>query len=51
MLISGYGIGSGIHIVKANVRARIGAIVNISVEEVAGRKGSLMNNFTASAMG
>lgn len=51
MLMRGYGIGSGIHIVRARVKARIGAMINIDVEEVSGRKGSLVNNFTASAIG
>ena len=51
MLISGYGIGRGIHMVRARVRAKIGAIINIETDEVRGRKGSLMNSLTASAMG
>lgn len=51
MLISGYGIGRGIHMVRARVKARIGAIMNIETEEVRGRRGSLINNLTASAMG
>lgn len=51
MLISGWGIGSGIHIVRARVRARIGAMMNMDGEEVRGRSGSLMNSFRASAMG
>lgn len=51
MLIKGYGIGKGIHIVKASVRARIGAIINIEIEDVRGRSGSLVNNLTASAIG
>lgn len=51
MLIKGYGMGRGIHIVKASVRARIGAMMNIVVEDARGCKGSLMNSFTASAIG
>ena len=51
LLIRGYGIGSGIHIVSARDRARIGAIMNMEIEDVAGRRGSLVNSFRASAMG
>lgn len=51
MLIRGYGIGRGIHIVSARVSARIGAIMNIVVEDVRGCRGSLINSFTASAIG
>lgn len=47
----GCGIGSGIHMVRARVRARTGAIMNIVTEEVAGRSGSLVNNLIASAIG
>jgi hypothetical protein len=36
MLIRGRGIGSGTHIVRANVRARIGAIINIVMDDVNG---------------
>lgn len=51
ILISGYGMGRGIHMVKARVRARIGAIINIDVDDVSGRSGSLINSLRASAMG
>lgn len=51
MLMRGYGMGSGIHMVRARVKARMGAVINIDVEEVSGRKGSLVNSFTASAIG
>lgn len=51
MLISGCGIGRGTHIVRARVRARIGAIINMVMDDVRGRKGSLVNSFTASAIG
>lgn len=51
MLSSGWGIGRGIHIVRASDRARMGAIMNIVMEDVSGRKGSLVNSFTASAIG
>lgn len=37
--------------VRANVRAKIGAIMNMNVEDVRGRRGSLVKSFTASAMG
>lgn len=51
MLIRGYGMGRGIHIVRASVRARIGAIINMVVEDARGCKGSLINSLTASAIG
>lgn len=51
MLIRGYGMGRGIHIVRARVSARIGATINMEGEDVSGRSGSLMNSFIASAMG
>ena len=51
ILISGYGIGRGIHMVKARVKAKMGAIMNIETDEVKGRSGSLINSFTASAIG
>lgn len=44
-------MGSGIHMVKASVNARIGARMNMVMEEVRGRRGSLVNSFTASAIG
>lgn len=47
----GWGIGSGIHIVNARVRAREGAVMNKKIEEVIGLRGSLMNSFMASANG
>lgn len=49
--ISVLGIGSGVQIVRAIVRARMGAIMNIEIDEVNGRRGSLVNSFTASANG
>ena len=45
------GMGSGIHMVRASVRARIGAIMNINMEDVRGRRGSLVKSLTASAIG
>ena len=51
ILISGYGMGRGIHMVRARVRARIGAMINIDVDDVSGRSGSLINSLRASAMG
>jgi hypothetical protein len=51
ILIRGCGIGSGIHMIRASVRARVGAMENSSGEEVDGRIGSLMNSFSASANG
>lgn len=37
--------------VRASVNARIGAIMNMVMDDVRGRKGSLVNSFTASAIG
>lgn len=51
ILIRGMGMGRGIHIVKANVRARVGAIINNIIDDVRGFIGSLMNSFIASANG
>lgn len=51
ILIRGCGMGRGIHIVRARVNARMGAIINIEGEDVSGRRGSFVNNFTASAAG
>lgn len=51
MLIRGWGIGSGIHMVIARVRARVGAIMNREIEDVEGLRGSLINSFIASANG
>lgn len=45
ILMSGYGMGSGIHIVSASVRARIGAIINMNMEDVRGRRGSFGKEF------
>lgn len=50
-LISGWGIGSGIHRLKASVRDSVGAMINRDVEVVRGRSGSLMKSFMASAKG
>lgn len=44
-------MGRGIHIVRAKVSARIGAMMNIETDEVSGFNGSLVNSFTASAIG
>lgn len=51
MLMSGWGMGRGIHMIRASVRARIGAIMNMDTEDVSGRSGSLVKSFRASAMG
>lgn len=50
-LISGCGMGRGVHIVRARVRAKTGAIINIEIDDVRGRRGSLVNSLTASAIG
>lgn len=51
MLIRGCGMGNGIHIVRARVRAKIGAMMNMVVDDVDGCSGSLVNNLIASAIG
>lgn len=51
MLIRGCGIGSGTHIIKARVKAKVGAIINRTRDDVSGWRGSLVNSFTASAIG
>lgn len=51
MLISGCGMGNGAHIIRARVRARVGAIMNRIRDDVDGCMGSLVNNLTASAIG
>jgi len=51
MLIRGMGMGKGIHMVNASVRARVGAIINSIIDDVKGFRGSLMNSFIASANG
>lgn len=51
ILMRGYGMGIGIHIVRARVRANVGAIINRNGEDVRGRRGSLVKSFTASAKG
>lgn len=50
-LASGWGIGKGIHRLRARVSDSVGAIMNRDVEVARGRKGSLMNSFIASANG
>lgn len=50
-LISGCGMGSGIHRLRASVSDRVGAMMNSDREVVRGRIGSLMNSFIASANG
>lgn len=44
-------MGRGVHIVRARVRARTGAIMNMEIDDVRGRRGSFVNSFTASAIG
>lgn len=44
-------MGRGIHIVRARLRAKMGARINIDAEDVAGRSGSLMKSLIASAIG
>lgn len=47
----GVGIGRGAHTSIASVRASVGVKINRICEDVAGRMGSLINNFTPSAIG
>lgn len=50
-LIRGWGIGRGIHRLRARVRERVGAMMNNDIEVVKGRIGSFINSFMASANG
>lgn len=50
-LISGCGMGRGVHIVRARARAKTGAIINIETDDVRGRRGSFVNSLMASAIG
>lgn len=49
--VRGKGRGRGIQIVIARRRASMGVRINRTGEEVDGRTGSLINNFTPSATG
>lgn len=49
--MSGYGIGRGMHMGRASERAKMGAIMNIDMEDVRGQWGSLVKSFTMSAVG
>lgn len=40
MLMSGYGISRGIQMVRVSERPKIGAIINIGMEDVRGHRGS-----------
>ena len=51
ILIRGYGMGRVIHIFRARLRAKMGARINIEIEDVAGHSGSLMKSLIASAIG
>ena len=44
-------MGRGIHMVRARLRARMGARMNIEIEDMAGRNGSLIKSLITSAMG
>lgn len=50
-VVSSAGIGRGAQIIRARVSAIVGIVINSIVEEIVGRRGSLMNSFTPSAMG
>lgn len=49
--MSGWGIGSGIHKLRASDKDRVGAMINREIEVVRGRIGSFINSFMASANG
>lgn len=51
ILIIGWGMGRGVHIVRASISARVGAMINRVREDVSGCRGSLVKSFTASAIG
>lgn len=51
ILARGYGMGSGVHIVRAKVRAMVGAIINNRGDDASGCSGSLVNSLIASAIG
>ena len=44
-------MGRGIHMVRARLKARMGARINIETEDVVGRSGSLIKSLIASAVG
>lgn len=44
-------MGKGIHIVRASVRTRMRAKMNIDIEDVECRKGCLVRSFTGSELG
>ena len=44
-------MGRGIHMVRARLRARMGARINTEIEDVAGHSGSLLKSLITSAMG
>lgn len=51
MLARGWGMGMGIHRLRARVRDNVGAIMNRTTEVESGRRGSLIISFIASANG
>lgn len=51
ILTRGYGIGKGTHIVKGGASAKMGAIINIVIEDIRGHNASLVKSFTALAIG
>lgn len=48
---SSFGIGRGVQITMARIRANVGMVMNSVGDEVEGRKGSLMNSLMPSAIG
>ena len=44
-------MGRGIHMVRTNEKAKIGALMNMDIEDVRGQRGSLVKSFTVSAIG
>lgn len=51
MLISGSGIGRGVQINSARVKASVGAAINMVGDDWAGASGSLIKSFSPSAIG
>lgn len=51
ILMRGWGMGRGIHMDRARVRASMGEMINNEMDEADGFNGSLMNSFRASAIG
>lgn len=51
ILITGWGMGRGVHNIRARVSANIGVAINKMGEAVDGRRGSLIKSLMPSAIG